>query len=110
MATTFKILGQAQPALQTYYDIYTVPAGNSTIVSTINVCNTATSNATFRVYARIAGAAGNTTAQAIVFDAPVPAQDALGLSLGITLNASDKLTVYSFTGNVTYTLFGSEVY
>jgi hypothetical protein len=110
MATTFKILGQAMPTNATNYDIYTVPAGNSAIISTINVCNTSVSNVTFRVFARIAGAAGNTTSQAIVYDAVLPGQDALGLSLGMTLNATDKLTVYSLQGNVTFTLFGSEVY
>jgi len=110
MATTFKILGQAMPVANTNLDIYTVPAGNNTIISTINVCNTSTSNVTFRVFARIAGAAGNTTSQAIVYDAAVPAQDALGLSLGMTLAATDKLTVYSFQGNVAFTLFGSEIY
>ena len=109
MATTFKILGQAMPTNATNYDIYTVPAGNSAIISTINVCNTTQSNVTFRVYARIAGAAGNTTSQAIVYDAALPAQYALGLSLGMTLAATDKITVYSFQGNVTFTLFGSEV-
>jgi hypothetical protein len=110
MATTFKILGQAMPTANTNLDIYTVPAGNNTIISTINVCNTSTSNVTFRVFARIAGAAGNTTSQAIVYDAALPAQDALGLSLGMTLAATDKITVYSFQGNVAFTIFGSEIY
>ena len=110
MATTFKILGQAMPTANTNFDIYTVPAGNSTIISTVNVCNTSASNVTFRLFARIAGAAGNTASQAIVYDAALPAQDALGLSLGMTLNATDKLTVYSYQGNVAFTLFGSEVY
>jgi hypothetical protein len=110
MATTFKILGQAMPTANTNLDIYTVPAGNNTIISTINVCNTTASNVSFRVFARIAGAAGNTTAQAIVYDAALPAQDALGLSLGMTLAATDKITVYSFQGNVAFTIFGSEIY
>ena len=110
MATTFKILGQAMPANGTFYDIYKVPTGNSAIISTVNVCNTTMSNVTFRVYARIAGASGNTTTQAIVYDAALPAQDALGLSLGMTLGATDTITVYSFQGNVAFTLFGSEVY
>jgi hypothetical protein len=110
MATTFKILGQAMPTANTNLDIYTVPAGNNTIISTINVCNTTASNVSFRVFARIAGAAGNTTSQAIVYDAALPAQDALGLTLGMTLGATDKVTVFSYQGNVTFTIFGSEIY
>jgi len=110
MAKTYKILGQAAPVNNTYADLYVVPAGNSAVTSTLNVCNTTTSNVSFRVLARIAGAAGNTTSQAIVWDAALPAQDALGLTLGMTLATTDKITVFSFQGNVTFTLFGTEIY
>jgi hypothetical protein len=110
MAKTYKILGQAMPINNSNVDLYTVPAGNSAVISTLNVCNTTASNVTFRVLARIAGAAGNTASQAIVWDAGLPAQDALGLTLGMTLAATDKITVYSFQGNVTFTLFGTEIY
>lgn len=110
MAKTYKILGQAMPTNNTYADLYVVPAGNSAVTSTLNVCNTSTSNVSFRVYARIAGAAGNTASQAIVYDAALPAQDALGLTLGMTLAATDTITVFSFQGNVTFTLFGTEIY
>jgi len=30
--------------------------------------------------------------------------------LGMTLAATDKITVYSWQGNVTFTLFGTEIY
>jgi hypothetical protein len=110
MAKTYKILGQAAPANNANVDLYTVPVGNSAVISTLNVCNTSTSNVTFRVLARIAGAAGNTKSQAIVWDAALPARDALGLTLGMSLAATDKLTVYSFEGNTTFTLFGTEIY
>jgi hypothetical protein len=98
------------PTANTNQDLYTVPVSNSAVISTLNVCNTSASNVTFRVYARIAGAAGNTASQAIVYDAALPAQDALGLTLGMTLAATDKITVYSWQGNVTFTLFGTEIY
>jgi hypothetical protein len=40
----------------------------------------------------------------------LPAQDAIGLTLGITLAATDIVTVHSFQGNVVFNLFGSEIY
>lgn len=109
MAKSYKILGQGMPTANTNFDLYTVPAGNSAVTSTLNICNTTASNVTFRVYARPQGAAANLS-QTIVYDAALPAQDAIGLTLGMTLGATDKITVYSWQGNVAFTLFGTEIY
>jgi hypothetical protein len=109
MAKNYKILGQSLPSPNTFTDLYTVPAGNSAVISTLNVCNTSASNVTFRILVRPQGAAANVS-QAIVFDAPLPAQDAIGLTLGMTLGATDKVTVYSWQGNVAFSLFGTEIY
>jgi hypothetical protein len=111
MAKTYKILGQAMPTNNTNVDLYTVPAGNSAVISTLNICNTSLSNVTFRVLAKIAGVTSCVaTSQAIVWDAALPAQDAIGLTLGMTLGATDKITVYSWQGNVAFTMFGTEIY
>jgi hypothetical protein len=109
MPKSYKILGQALPSPNTFTDLYTVPAGNSAVISTLNVCNTTASNVSFRVLARPAGATANVS-HAIVWDAALPAQDAIGLTLGMTLAATDKLTVFSFQGNVAFSLFGTEIY
>lgn len=109
MANTYKVLGQAFPNANTNFSLYTVPAATSAIVSTLNVCNTTASNVTFRILVRPQGAAANVS-QAIVFDAALPAQDAIGLTLGMTLGATDKVTVYSWQGNVAFSLFGTEIY
>jgi hypothetical protein len=109
MAKTYKILGQGLPTANTNFDLYTVPIGNSAVISTLNICNTSLSNVTFRVFARPQGAAANLS-QTIVFDAALPAQDAIGLTLGMTLGATDKITVYSWQGNVAFSLFGTEIY
>lgn len=109
MAKTYKILGQGMPTANTYFDLYTVPASNSAVTSTLNVCNTTASNVTFRILVRPQGAVANVS-QAIVFDAALPAQDAIGLTLGMTLGATDKVTVYSWHGNVAFSLFGTEIY
>ena len=109
MATTFKVLGQSLPASNTFTTLYTVPVGNSAIISTLNVCNTSASNVTFRAAIRPAGAT-LTAAQYIAYDIALASQDAIGLTLGMTLAATDVVTVHSVQGNVAFNLFGSEIY
>jgi hypothetical protein len=109
MAILYKILGQAVPAANTSVDLYTVPVGRQTICSTLNVCNTSSSNVAFRVSVRNAGEAASQK-QFLAYDTAIPAQDAIGLTLGMTLNAADVVTVQSFQGNVAFNLFGSEIF
>ena len=108
MATTYKVLGQAFPANNTFTTLYTVPASTQAIISTLNVCNTTASNVTFRAAVR---PAGETLANKhyIIFDSPVPAQDSIAVSLGMTMGNTDVLTVYSWQGNVSFNLFGTEI-
>lgn len=109
MATRIKILGQALPAANTFVDLYRVPTANSAVVSTLNVCNLTTSNVTFRVAARPNGNT-LTAQQYIAYDIALGGQDAIGLTIGMSLAANDVITAFSFQGNVAFTLFGSEVY
>ena len=52
MATTYKVLGQSNPAATTATTLYTVPSATSTVISTITICNQAATAATFRVAVR----------------------------------------------------------
>jgi hypothetical protein len=108
MATTYKVLGQALPASNTFFDMYAVPASTSAIISTLNVCNTTTSNVTFRAAVRPANVA-LLTKHYVVFESPIPAQDSIALSLGMTMGNTDVLTVFSYQGNVSFNLFGTEI-
>lgn len=108
MATTFKVLGQSNPAGNTATTLYTVPSSTSTVVSSINVCNLDVSNATFRIAVRPAGASLANT-HYVCYNAPVPGYDTVSLSLGLTLATTDVLTVYGSTSNITFSAFGSEV-
>ena len=109
MAIKYKVLGQALPAANTFTDLYTVPAGNSAVISTLNICNTSVANVTFRAMVRPNGNA-ITTQQYFAFEVPIPAQDSISLTLGMTLGPADVITVHSFAGSVTFNLFGSEIY
>ena len=108
MATAYKVLGQSNPTATTATTLYTVPAATQTVISTIVICNLVASNATFRIAIRVAGAtlANN---QYVAYDVTVGASDSTALTLGITLNATDIVTVYASSANLTFMAFGSEI-
>lgn len=108
MATTYKVLGQSNPAATTLTTLYTVPAATNTVASTLTVCNTGGTATTFRIAVRPAGA-GITTAHYIVYDSLVQNNDTAFLTLGLTLNATDVVSVYAGNANVVFNLYGSEI-
>jgi glucose-6-phosphate dehydrogenase assembly protein OpcA len=108
MATTYKVLGQVNPAATTATTAYTVPSATQAVVSTIVICNQASTNATFRIAVRIAGAS-LTAAQYVAYDVTVGASDSTALTLGITLGAADVITVYGSSATLSFSVFGSEI-
>lgn len=108
MATTYKVLGQVNPAATTATTLYTVPSARSTVVSTISVCNQAATAATFRVAIRPAGAT-LTAANYIAYDSTVAANDSTMLTIGVTLATTDVITVYASTATLSFNAFGSEI-
>ena len=47
MATTYKVLGQSNPAATTLTTLYTVPAATQAVISSISVANLTATAATF---------------------------------------------------------------
>jgi len=107
MATFYKVLGQAIPSASTTTNIYTVPANSSTVISTLAVCNTG-SGATIRVAVRPAGTALNNN-HYIIYENGITGNESQFYTLGLTLAATDVLTVYSSSGNVVFNVYGSEM-
>lgn len=107
MPTNYKVLGQSNPAATTLTTLYTVPAATETVVSSIIIANLAASAATFRIAVRPNGAA-IANSQYIAYDITVGASDSTALTLGLTLDAADVLSVYASTANLTFSAFGSE--
>jgi hypothetical protein len=107
MATTYKVLGQVAPSASTMTDLYTVPAGTSTVCSTLSVCARGATSS-FRIAVRPAGA---TLADEhyMVYDNWVDARDSVFLTLGITLAATDVISVWADQATVTFQLYGSEI-
>jgi len=107
MTIAYKVLGQSNPAATTLTSLYTVPAANSAVCSTLIVCNQGTTT-NFRVAIRPAGAS-ITASQYIVYDNYVNQYDTVFLTIGVTLAATDVVTVYANTTNISFNLFGTEV-
>jgi hypothetical protein len=107
MATTYKVLGQANPSATTNTNLYTVPSATSAVCSTLSITNLGAST-TFRVAVRPSGATLSNQ-HYIVYDSTINAGGAIYLTLGISLASSDVVSVYAGTSNLAFGLFGSEV-
>jgi len=108
MARTYKVLGQSNPAATTDTTLYTVPSATETVVSTISICNLAATAATYRIAVRPDGAT-LANSHYIAYDASLPANDTAMITVGLTMNASDVVTVRASSASVTFGLFGSEI-
>ena len=108
MATTYKVLGQVNPSATTATTAYTVPSATETVISTITVANLGAAPATYRIAVRPNGEA-LANKHYVVYDSSVAPQSTDTLTLGITLDASDVVTVYTSTANFAFNLFGSEI-
>jgi hypothetical protein len=108
MPTTYKVLGQVNPSATTATTLYTVPASTQTVVSTISVCNQAATAATYRIAVRVAGSALSAE-EYIVYGATVAGSDSTFITVGVTLGATDVLTVYSSSATLSFNAFGSEI-
>lgn len=109
MPTTYKVLGQSCPADTNLTTAYTVPAGTSTVVSTIVVANLSTSQRTYRIAIRPAGAS-IALQHWNFYDIALAANDSITLTLGVTLAATDVISVRSSSANeVAFSIYGCEV-
>lgn len=109
MAVTYKVLGQVAPPANAANTVYTVPAATQTVVSTINVCNPDSVARAFRV---AVVPSGQSLAQKnyIAYETPIPATDAIALTLGVSMGANDSISVFAnSTANLSFGVFGSEI-
>lgn len=108
MAKSYKVLGQSNPSATTATTLYTVPSATQTVVSSITICNLAATDATYRIAIR-PDAETLANKHYISYDSTIPANDTIGLTLGVTANAADVVTVYASTASVAFNIFGSEI-
>jgi hypothetical protein len=108
MAKNYKIIAQASPAATTDTTLYTVPSSTQVTISSITICNRAATAATYRIAMR---PNGETLADKhyIAYGASIPANDTIALTLGLTADAADVITVYTSSASVSFGVFGSEI-
>jgi hypothetical protein len=108
MPTTYKVLGQVAPSATTATTLYTVPASTQTVVSTIAVANQAGSAGSYRIAIR---PAGETLAAKhyIAYDSAITANNSTMITIGVTLGATDVITVYASSASMSFNAFGSEI-
>jgi hypothetical protein len=108
MANAYKVLGQNDLAATTLTDVYTVPSATETVISTIIIANRTASAETFRIAIRPNGATV-TDAHYIAYGVPIAANDSTTLTLGITLDATDVLSVWASAVDLSVNVFGTEI-
>ena len=108
MATNYKVLGQVAPSATTATTAYTVPSATETVVSTIFVCNRGTDAATYRIAVRPNGATLSNE-HYIAYDVLILGSTSTAITVGVTMDAADVLTVYASSGDLSFNVFGSEL-
>lgn len=108
MATTYKVLGQSNPAATTSTALYTVPAATQAIISTLTVCNQSATSATFRIAVSVNGATLSAK-EYIAYDTVVSGNGIQSLTLGLSLGAADVVRIYASSANLSFSAFGTEI-
>jgi hypothetical protein len=108
MPIKYKVLGQVATAATTATDLYTVPSVTEVVISTITICNRGATATTYRVAVR-PNAEALATKHYIAYDVTIQANQTDTLTLGITLDAADVVTVYAGSANVTFNAYGTEL-
>jgi hypothetical protein len=109
MATeTIKSASYLLPAANTLSTLYTVPSSTQAVVSTINVCNTASADATYRI-AIVPNGVSITNANYLVFNATIAGNETVAFTQGITMDSGDLLRVFASTASVAFNAFKMEI-
>jgi hypothetical protein len=101
----YKVLAQSAPSAATATTLLT--ASSATIVSTLQAANRGGTQDAVRIAVRPAGAT-LANEHYIAYDVPLAANAVLSLQGGITLANTDVITVYSTSGNTSFSAFGSD--
>lgn len=109
MATSYKSLGQLDLTTTALTTLYTCPASTETVISTVIIANRTASADSFRLAIRTDGDAISNK-HYIAYDVPVAANDSTTLTLGITVKATDVVSVQATTADrLSINAFGAEV-
>ena len=108
MPNIYKSPAQLEPAAQTLSTLYTVPADTQAVVSNIHACNLGATSASIRVAVRPDGSS-IADQHYLFYGLIITAYDTIEFGHGITMDASDVLSVWSSSGSVSFNLSYAEV-
>lgn len=108
----YKILGQERLTTTAYTDVYTVPAGNQAVVSTLTITSHElnTTDLTLCVRKDVSGTPEAASQEnALLWEFPVESYNLIPMTIGITLAAGDVVTAKAANADsITVQLYGSE--
>lgn len=104
---TIKTPSFANPTANTLTTLYTVPADTTAVISTINVCNTASAANYFRIAATSGGSP--VTGNYLIYNMSIDGYETISFTQGITLDAGDLIAVYGASAGLAFNLFKMEV-
>jgi hypothetical protein len=108
MANNYKSPVQVKPTVNTLTTLYTVPADTQSIFSAINVCNLSSTSASIRIAFRPSGESIEDK-HYIIYDTIISGNDTYMINQGMSMGATDVLSVYASTASVSFTGFYAEV-
>ena len=112
MASTYKRLGAAagNGTIGTAAELYAASgtASTSTIISSIVVCNTSSSSATYTIAINTASAT-YAAGEYVVYQATIAGNDTVALTLGLTMDPTARyMNVSSSAADVNFSVYGVE--
>lgn len=105
--TRFPIF-QSRPSATTLTDAYTVGAATEAVLSSLVICNTGSSDDLVRVSIAPLGATDDDV-HYIFHSLVIPAKDTFIATVGLTLQATDEVRVYSTEGTTNFHGYGVEL-
>lgn len=108
MALSYKVLGQLAPAATTDTNLYTCPAQKEAVLSSVVILNRGASSGTFRIAVR-PNVETLANKHFIAFDESLNAKTRTTLTLGITMDAADVVTIQASTADFSFNAFGVEI-
>lgn len=107
MAISYKVLGQVAPSATTETDLYSTFTSFA-VASSLIVCNRGGTQTSFRVSISQGGVA-TTTKDYIYYDLLIGGNDTFIATIGVTLALGDVVRVYAGNGNLSFSLYGSQI-
>jgi len=106
MATT-RIRSQVSPPPGSNVNLYTTPTATDSVISSIVVCNRSSAPDNFRIMLRDLG---NALADKhyLYYDVPIPGNDTFIATIGVVMQATDVLDIYSANGTCTFQAYLQE--